>query len=251
MTEQPEISDKKSPSSDSSKEDPLSSSFATGPNDSELKSLAFVESSKELNQNLEQLPTDELLRNKEAQSQVIERVVDKVHHEVSLDTQIATPDNLDLIRANHASMHAEINSEIRQTLGENSEVQQLEARVESWRTRNINKALDEKAKIREQKQEQDKDLKHKQDSEQKRKEAQSKEKLKEPLQIWGLGPQKKTPKTVIDLLIDRVLEILGLKEVEQSNKRAMKNKEPSEKGNKNQEDEPILKKILRFIGLIE
>jgi hypothetical protein len=251
MTDQPEITNKKSPDQDSQKEEPLSGAFSSRPADAELKSLAFVESSKELNQYIEQPPTEELLKNKEAQKEVIDKVVDKVHQEVSLDTKIPTPEDIDLIRAGHASMHGEINAEIRETLGENSEVQQLEARVESWRTRNINKALDMEAKIRQQEKSELKELQNKQASEQKKRESYSKAQGKTPAPLWGIGQNKKPPKSVIDLLVDRILEILGLKEPEQSKKRSQKGKGSSDQTDNKKDDEPFLKKILRLIGIIE
>lgn len=244
MVDQPEFNQKKEEDKELSEESGLPSSYGLRPSQDELAAFQAVDTEKEIAKKIETGSTGDKIAYQSAEKEIIEKKVDKIQQEVSLDTKIKSPENIQELRADHAKLATEVSAEVRKTFGQNSEIQQLDGRIEVWRTRNINQELDAQADIKaQQKAKLEEEKSTAEDKERGNKKASS--------GLWGLGAETKHNRSIIDLLIERILEVLGLSEPKNQKSKNAKGKGQDEKEKKRDQKEPFLAKLLRALGLIE
>jgi hypothetical protein len=244
MVDTPELNQKKEAEKELSDETSLPSSFGLRPSPEELASLNSVDTEQEIAKKVETGSTGDKIAYQAAEKEIIDKKVDKIQQEITLDTKIKKPDNIEELRADHAKISSEINAEVRKTFGQHSEVQQLEGRLEAWRTRNINQELDLEAEIKAQE-------RAKIEEEKAQAKDQDKGKKKSDSGLWGLGAESKPNKSIIDLIVERILEILGLSEPKNQKSKNSKGKGKDGEEDKKDKKEPFLVRALRALGLIE
>lgn len=212
--------------------------YGLPPTPEEVNVVNFTEQSKKVATEIENQTASKALQVNEIKQKVVEDIVADQKEEINLDTKISAPDNIEELRAAQAQIGDEVTKKVKEALGHNPGVAQAEARLEAWRKRDINKEIEInqqiKAKEREEK---------KSPSKTRLKEDQDKEKsvIKKALD----GP------SLIELLVNRILEVLGLKpkpEVPQEEDKDEDRK--SGRSRRRKEQEPLMKRILRAIGLI-
>ncbi len=187
------------------------------PKEVEPTSLFFSEQCKDLAREVT-LGGPSAQKAQEAEREAVHAIVEKVTDQVSLDVKINTPSSTEEIRAERAKLTAEVTSEVREAFGPVATKQELDARIETWRSENINETLEAEHRAAE--------------------EARQKEE----------EPSK--DRTILDLIIDKILELLGLTEPKTPPTK-QKNKEDKDKDSEKDDKEPLLIRLLKAVGLLE
>lgn len=162
---------------------------------------------------------------KDEEAAIIDKVVSDVIHDIdpgSLRTASTSDDPVNDQLASKALLGENISAEIRETFGVGALRQESEAKMKAWNHTDINQLLEAEAK--------------------------SKEKLGEEQKKSTTDPNKEE-KGLIDQIIDKILQLLGLEPPAKETKNN-KSKTSKEKGGKNKKELPIVK-LLKALGLIE
>jgi len=157
------------------------------------------------------------------QNEAVDAVVHKVSDEVGLNTRLSEAKTPDEVQRERGKLYEEVSSEVKDTFGLGAVGQEMDAKVAAWKSENINSILE--AKARQDREEEKKNI-----------------------------PDTKEEKTIIDLIIDKVLQLLGLSQPQENPSQAKKS---NSKGKESKADtrkpdkEPFLLRLLRAIGLLE
>jgi hypothetical protein len=239
MSDQLELQEDRKQSKEELGSATLTPEFGPPPSSDEVNALHFSEQSKKVATDIENQTASQALQVREIKQEVVQEIILEQISEIDLDTKMTVPDNLEELRAAQAKTGKEINKKVKENLGHNSGVSQAEARLEAWRKRDVNKEIDINKQIK----------------------AKALEDRKMPTKS-GLKDDKNNSQSIlkkaldgpslVELLVTRILEVLGLKPKPDT----AKEEEGKDENNKarrsrrRKENEPLMKRILKAIGLI-
>ncbi len=183
--------------------------------------LSFTESCKESAREVE-LP-GKFIKAKEEEAAAIEQVVNEVSATQSPDAIKLSDVTIEDLSTKRDALYENISSEIKEQFGIGAVHQEVDAKIKAWNTENINESLELESRARA--------------------ELEKKEKA-----------QDQEPKSIIDIIIDKILQFLGLeqKQDQKDGKRQGKNdkEKSSAKSKKGKKDSPVVK-FLKSVGLLE
>jgi len=188
--------------------------------------LFFTEKCKEIAREVSLPSARPEISSEEAKA--IEKIVQDASKDVSKQSHIDTLPSFEEISSKRDEVYENITSEVKEKFGIGAVSQEVEAKSRAWVKENINDVLEAEARLRT-----DKEKNQDQDN--------------------------KNNKTIIDLIIDKVLELLGLEDKKGSTPTKKKPGEKKEKEEKEEKDGKGLKskkenwliKFLKATGLLE
>lgn len=190
---------------------------ASTPKEVEPTSLFFSEQCKDLAREVT-LSGPNALKAHDSEREAVHAIVEKVTDQVSLDIKMNVPSSKEEIRAERAKLTADVSAEVREAFGPVATKQELDARIETWRSENLNETMEAEHRAAEE----------------------AREKKEEPAK----------EKSIIDVIIDKILELLGLTEPKTPPTR-QKSKDDKDKDSEKGKKEPFLKRLLKAVGLLE